>query len=59
VLLDGARRDAGSGPITDVIDEAVRQLDSDIANLRGLIADLRPADIEKLGTEAAINALSE
>ena len=59
VLLDGARREAGSGPITDVIDEAVRQLDSDIANLRGLIADLRPADIEKLGTEAAINALSE
>ncbi len=59
MLLGGARRGAGSGPITDVIDEAVRQFDSDIANVRGIIAELRPADIEQLGTEAAINALAE
>ena len=47
------------GSITEIIDEAVEQLEADIANLRGLIADLRPAEIEELGAEAAINALAE
>ena len=47
------------GAITEAVGEAVEQLEADIANLRGLIADLRPAEIDELGAEAAINALAE
>jgi signal transduction histidine kinase len=59
LLLGGARRSAGPGATADLIGEAVHQLDSDITNLRGIIADLRPADIERLGVEGAIKALAE
>jgi signal transduction histidine kinase len=34
-------------------------LESDIANLRALITELRPAALDQLGTEAAINALAD
>jgi signal transduction histidine kinase len=59
LMLAGTRRVAGSGPFAEVIDEAVEQLDSDIDNLRGIIADLRPAEIDELGAGAAIQALAE
>jgi signal transduction histidine kinase len=39
--------------------QAISQLESDIANLRALITELRPAALDQLGTEAAINALAE
>ena len=32
------------------------QLEADIANLRALITDLRPAGVDELGAEAAIEA---
>ena len=38
---------------------AIGQLELDIANLRALIAELRPAALDQLGTEAAIQALVE
>jgi signal transduction histidine kinase len=59
LMLAGTRRVAGSEPFAEVIDEAVEQLDSDIENLRGIIADLRPAEIDELGAGAAIQALAE
>jgi signal transduction histidine kinase len=59
LLLAGVRRGGGLGPIAAVIDEAVSQVDSDIDNLRVIIADLRPADIDQLGTAGAIKALAE
>ena len=39
--------------------QAIGQLESDIANLRALITDLRPAVLDQLGTEAAIGALAD
>jgi signal transduction histidine kinase len=39
--------------------QAISQLESDIANLRALITELRPAALDQLGTEAAINALAD
>jgi GAF domain-containing protein len=39
--------------------EACSQLDIDIDNLRALITDLRPAALDELGTEAAIQSLAE
>ena len=57
LMLAGTRRVAGSEPFAEVINEAVEQLDSDIENLRGIIADLRPAEIDELGAGAAIQAL--
>ncbi len=42
----------------DAIRESVTQLDSDIAGLRALITDLRPAALDELGTAAAIDALA-
>lgn len=58
-MLAGAPRAAGSEPRADLIGQTVEQLNSDIDNLRGIIADLRPADIDELGAEAAIKALAE
>jgi signal transduction histidine kinase len=37
----------------------VRQVEQDIANLRTLITELRPASLDELGTQAAIEALVE
>ena len=59
LMLAGARRCGRLDAITETVGEAVRQLETDIANLRGLIADLRPAEIDELGAEAAIRLLAE
>jgi signal transduction histidine kinase len=59
LMLVGARRGAQIDAITETVGEAVEQLEADIATLRGLIADLRPAEIDELGAEAAIRALAE
>jgi signal transduction histidine kinase len=39
--------------------EATQQLDSEIQNLRALIAELRPAALDEIGVEAAIQGLAE
>jgi signal transduction histidine kinase len=50
---------AEPGPMTDAVAEAVTQLQHEIAALRSLIADLRPASLDDLGVEAAIATLAE
>lgn len=59
LMLAAARRCGRLDAITETVGEAVEQLEADIANLRGLIADLRPAEIDELGAEAAIRVLAE
>jgi signal transduction histidine kinase len=45
--------------IDDLLAQAVDQLDGEIATLRGLITELRPAALDELGLPAAITALAE
>jgi signal transduction histidine kinase len=60
--LAAARRAAGSGSaeaLDALLAEALGQLDGEIATLRGLITELRPAALDELGLAAAIGALAE
>ncbi len=41
------------------IEQAVRQLELEIAALRGIIADLRPPALDELGLEAALRTLAQ
>jgi signal transduction histidine kinase len=54
---------AGRSDRPDALGEAVRQavdhLEEAITNLRGLITDLRPAALDELGVQAAIEGLAE
>jgi signal transduction histidine kinase len=45
--------------IDELLVEAVEQLDGEIATLRALITELRPAALDELGLAAAITALAE
>jgi signal transduction histidine kinase len=45
--------------IDTLLAEAVQQLDGEIATLRALITELRPAALDELGLDAAIAALAE
>jgi signal transduction histidine kinase len=45
--------------MADVVRQAVSQLEDEIAKLRALIAELRPAALDELGVRAAIEALVE
>jgi signal transduction histidine kinase len=45
--------------LTEVVADTVVQLESEIANLRSLIAELRPTVLDDLGVQAAIEALAE
>jgi signal transduction histidine kinase len=57
VALGSARR-AGSREVLErAVDDAIEHLGTEIDNLRGLITDLRPAALDELGAEAAIQAL--
>jgi signal transduction histidine kinase len=57
--LSGARRSGDAASMAAVIDAAVEQLTTDVASLRSLITDLRPAALDELGIEAALRALGE
>jgi signal transduction histidine kinase len=59
LLLSAANKSGGAEQMKDALNLAVEQLDVDIANLRGLIADLRPATLDQLGLEAGVRALVE
>ena len=59
VALAAQLRRAPPGPLADAIAEAIAQLQTDIANLRLLITELRPTALDDLGTEAAIRDLAE
>ncbi len=41
------------------LDDAIAELDIEIANVRGIIADVRPAALDELGAGAAVEALAE
>jgi signal transduction histidine kinase len=59
LVLSTAQRDADPEAMKQAIAEAIEQLENDIANLRGLITDLRPAALDDLGVDAALDALAE
>jgi signal transduction histidine kinase len=57
VLLAAARRQGDADILAGAVDEAVERLTIDIANLRALITDLRPASLDELGPRPALEAL--
>jgi signal transduction histidine kinase len=57
LMLSAAQRSGEAGTMAATIGQAVGQLESDIASLRGLITELRPAALDQLGLEAALQAL--
>jgi signal transduction histidine kinase len=57
--LAAARRVGTHEALDEAVEEAVAQLGSEVANLRALITDLRPAALDELGTAAAIRGLAE
>ncbi len=57
--LARAQRSGATAVLEGAIGQAVDQLEDSIANLRALITDLRPAALDELGTQAAIEALAE
>ena len=59
LMLADAHRSGRLAAIAETVGEALQQLDTDITNLRGLIADLRPPGIDEFGAETAIKALAE
>lgn len=59
VLLAGARRTEHVATIHARLDAALEQIDTEVAGLRRLITDLRPAALDTFGVKAALEALSE
>ena len=57
VLLSSARRTTDVESLHAVLDRAVSQLADEIANLRSLITELRPAALDELGLAPALEAL--
>ena len=55
--LSTARRTDDADRWRTAVDDAVLQLDTEIANLRGIIADVRPAALDELGAAAALESL--
>jgi signal transduction histidine kinase len=58
LVLSSGRR-GGQETMADAVEQALAQLTTDIANLRALIAELRPAALDQLGLEPALLALIE
>ncbi|MCW2983264.1 MAG: sensor histidine kinase [Conexibacter sp.] len=59
VLLSAARRSRDPERLDEALGQAIELVTSGIANLRGLIADLRPAALDDIGTGAALSGLVE
>jgi len=57
LILAGARRARQPEAMDIAIGQALSQLESDIATLRGLITELRPAALDQLGLEPALLGL--
>lgn len=58
VLLSAARR-ADSEEVDRLLVQGIEQVDAAIAEMRRLIADLRPTTLDELGLSAALEALAE
>lgn len=59
LALSGQRRVDDLDAVRARLTELVDQLDTDIASLRALISDLRPATLDDLGLNAAIEVLAD
>jgi signal transduction histidine kinase len=59
VILSAARRGGNPDNVDGLLSQAVEQVDGTIAEMRRLIADLRPATLDELGLAAALEALVE
>lgn len=59
LMLAGARRSGDPASLGEAVGHAIEQLELDIANLRALITELRPAALDQLGLEPALLALAE
>ncbi|MHB1810322.1 MAG: GAF domain-containing sensor histidine kinase [Solirubrobacteraceae bacterium] len=59
LALAAAGRSQELAPLRAAVLQAAEQLEQTIADLRALITDLRPAALDQLGLEAAIEALAE
>ncbi|HUO71792.1 MAG TPA: GAF domain-containing sensor histidine kinase [Solirubrobacteraceae bacterium] len=59
VVLSSARRSSDLASLQAALDSAVEQLGDEIANLRSLITELRPAALDELGLAPALDALIE
>jgi signal transduction histidine kinase len=59
VMLSAARRGGKPDDVDGLLSQAVEQVDATIAEMRRLIADLRPATLDELGLAAALEALVE
>ena len=57
VLLSSGLRQAGDGPMAELLRDGVGQVEREIENLRAIITDLRPAALDELGLVPAIEAL--
>jgi signal transduction histidine kinase len=59
VLLSAARRSTDPERLDEALGQALDLVTGGIANLRALIADLRPAALDDIGTGAALSGLVE
>jgi signal transduction histidine kinase len=59
VLLSSARRSGEHETLVDATGQALEQIEQEITNLRAIITELRPAALDELGLEAALEALLE
>jgi signal transduction histidine kinase len=59
IRLASARRLGRPEALEEAVDEAIGYLREGITDLRALIADLRPAALDELGVEAALEGLAE
>ena len=57
--LASALREESPDELHETGQEAVQQIDDEILKLRRLITELRPASLDTIGLEAALNALAE
>ncbi len=59
LVLSAAARAGDADAMRSAIDGSLSQLESDIASLRSLITELRPAALDQLGLEPALLALGD
>jgi signal transduction histidine kinase len=59
LALSAARRIDDPERWRGALNDAIAELDNEIASLRGIIADVRPASLDELGAQAALEALAD
>ena len=59
LLLASALRRGSPASLAESVESAISQIELEIEGLRSLITELRPATLDELGLEAAIEALAE